>query len=76
MTEGADRAAGFARVADLAAMKDQHVRKIDPFVLGREDHQVALDLFGCGFRGQPQATREALDMGVNDNPVGNAVNDT
>src|ERR1700688_1392489 len=64
--DDAARAQRPAGLADLAAMGDQQVGPEGPVALRHEGHQVALDLLGIAFRGQPQAARQPLHVGVDD----------
>ena len=55
--QGAVYAARLTRNADLAAVIDQLMRKVDPTVLGDDLHQVLLDLLRRGLGSQLQALR-------------------
>ena len=70
--EGAVGAAGLARDADLAAVEDHLVGEVDPFGLGDDAHEVALNFFGGGLAGEFEAAGEAEDVCVHDDADGDA----
>jgi hypothetical protein len=56
----------FPRLADSAAVVDQSVRKIDPFVAWQERHQIVLDFDRIGVLCETQTLAYAADVGVDD----------
>jgi hypothetical protein len=61
-------ASGPPRPADVAAVGDQAVAQVDPFLGPECGHQVALDLLGGLVLREPESPRQAADMGVHDEP--------
>src|SRR5918992_1744732 len=52
------------RLAQRPAVLDQHVGEPEPFLLGKDLHQVALDLVRVLLLGEPQALRHPADVRV------------
>src|SRR5215210_4991773 len=70
--EGALGAGGAARLADLAAVRDEEVREVYPVGLWDESVEVALDLLGRLLLREPEARGEPRDVRVHDDARGDA----
>lgn len=68
----ADVALWLAGKADLPAVGDHAVRKVDPFPLGQQPHQVLFDLDRVGVPGETQPLAQACDMSIDDHAGRNA----
>src|SRR5579875_268468 len=67
------RAFWFTSNAYLAPVMNDLMGERDPAVFGDDLHQILLDLFGLRSLGKMQASRDAKDMGVNNNAFCQAV---
>ena len=67
--QNALRTVGVARGAGVATVADQQVCELLPVALRDDPHEVRFDLLGRVLLGQSETSRDALDVGVDDDPL-------